>query len=159
MPDETFSTLIPQHGDTPEILRLKLGVAASRLVAALPSSVSVDVAATRSVAENLLVLVQQLVPLPVSVRCLENYCYGAYWQQVTYSPTYFRRANVWGATLAGVANQAPMRLRHGTNDNRILNPGQMLTIEAPPGQQLNLQAFQFYGGYYYYGDSLAWELY
>jgi len=131
MSQENFSTLIPQQGDTPEILRMKHAFAAARVVE----------------------------PATVTVRCLESYASGASWQPVASTPTYFRKAIVWGATLAGNANQSLMRLRHGTNDNRLISPGQMVVIEAPPGQQLNLQAFQYYGGNYYYGDSLAWELY
>ena len=131
MPQENFSTLIPQQGDTPEILRMKHAFAAARVVE----------------------------PATVTVRFLECFGYGESWQPVVSTPTYFRRAYVWGGTLAGAANHGTLRLRHGTNDNRLISPGQMLVIEALPGQQLNLQAFQFYGSYYYYADSLAWELY
>ena len=57
MPEETFSTLTPEHGDTPEILRLKLGAAAARLAALTQDNVAVDLAALRGTVDSLVPLV------------------------------------------------------------------------------------------------------
>jgi hypothetical protein len=130
MPQENFTTLIPQRGDPPEILRMKHAHAAARAVE----------------------------PVTVTARVVDNFSFGGVWQQAAGAPTYFRLAYVWGASMAGVNNMGAIRLRYGSNDNRIINPGQMIVIEAPPGLQLNLQDFQYNGGYYY-GDHLTWELY
>ena len=156
MPEETFSTLTPEHGDTPEILRLKLGVAASRLAAGLQDGVAVDLATLRGTVDSLLPLLQQLVPLPVPARFLEFVCTGEA-QALATTPTYFRKALFWGANLAGTNNTLVLRLLHGSNGNRLITSGQMVEIEAPPGQVLDLQAFQLSGGYD--GDALAVELY
>ena len=156
MPEETFSTLTPEHGDTPEILRLKLGVAASRLAAGLQDGVAVDLATLRGTVDSLLPLLQQLVPLPVPARFLEFVCTGEA-QALATTPTYFRKALFWGANLAGTNNTLVLRLLHGSNGNRLITSGQMVEIEAPAGQVLDLQAFQLSGGYI--GDALAVELY
>ena len=157
MSEEAFSTLTPEHGDTPEILRLKLGVAASRLAAVLQDGVAVDLAALRSTVESLLPLVQQLVPLPVAPRTLE---FVRTWdpQPFVSVPTYFRKACIWAASLAGVPTSLSVRLLCGTNANRIILAGQMVAIEAPPGLVLNLQDFSMAGGYFY-TDIVTVELY
>ena len=156
MSEETFSTLNPQVGDPPEVLRMKLGVAAARLAALTQDHVAVDLAALRGTVDSLLPLLQQLVPLPVPARCLEFLCTGEA-QPLATTPTYFRKALFWGANLAGTNNALVLRLLHGTNGNRLITSGQMVEIEAPAGQVLDLQAFQLSGGYI--GDALAVELY
>ena len=156
MPEETFSTLTPEHGDTPEILRLKLGAAAARVASLTQNSLAADLAALRGTVESLLPLLQQLVPLPVPARFLEFLCTGEA-QPLATTPTYFRKALFWGANLAGTNNTLVLRLLHGINGNRLITSGQMVEIEAPAGQVLDLQAFQLSGGYD--GDALAVELY
>ena len=157
MPEETFSTLTPEHGDTPEILRLKLGAAAARLATLTQDNVAVDLAALRGTVESLVPLVQQLAPLPVAPRTLE---FVRTWdpQPFVSVPTYFRKACFWAASLAGVPTSLPVRLLCGTNANRIILAGQMVAIEAPPGLVLNLQDFSMAGGYFY-TDIVTVELY
>ena len=157
MPEETFSTLTPEHGDTPEILRLKLGAAAARLAALTQDNVVVDLAALRGTVESLVPLVQQLVPLPVAPRCSQFYRYGDP-QPFTGTPTYFRKGYFWAASLSGTPTVLPIRLYYGGNGNRVILPGQMAEFEAPPGQMLNLQDFSMAGGYFYY-DCVSVELY
>ena len=157
MSEENFSTLIPQQGDPPEILRMKLGVAAARLAALTQDSVAVDLAALRGAAESLVPLVEQLVPLRVVPRTLEILRTGNV-QTFTDTPTYFRKACIWAASLAGAPTSLSLRLLCGTNANRVIQPGQMVVIEAPPGQVLNLQNFSMSGGYFY-TDTVTVELY
>ena len=157
MPEENFSTLIPQQGDTPEILRLKLGVAAARVAALTQDSVTVDLAALRSAVESLIPLAQQLAPLPVSPRCWQFYR-STDPQPFIDTPTYFRKGFFWVASLSGTPTSLPLRLYYGQNGNRIILPGQMVEFDAGPGQMLNLQDFRMAGGYFYY-DVVTVELY
>ena len=157
MPEENFSTLIPQQGDPPEILRMKLGVAAARLAALTQDSVAVDLTALRSAVESLIPLAQQLAPLPVSPRCWQFYR-SADPQPFIDTPTYFRKGFFWAASLNGTPTSLPLRLYYGLNGNRIILPGQMVEFDAGPGQMLNLQDFRMAGGYFYY-DVVTVELY
>jgi len=157
MPEENFSSLIPQQGDTPEILRMKLGVAAGRLAALVQDDVSVDLAALRGAVESLVPLAQQLAPLPVAPRCWQFYR-SADPQPFIDTPTYFRKGYFWAASLTGTPTVLPIRLYYGGNGNRVILPGQMAEFEAPAGQMLNLQDFRMAGGYFYY-DVVSVELY
>ena len=157
MSEEAFSTLTPEHGDTPEILRLKLGVAASRLAAGLQDGVVVDLAALRGTVDSLVPLLQQLAPLPVAPRCWQFYR-SADPQPFIDTPTYFRKGFFWAASLSGTPTSLPVRLYYGLNGNRIIVPGQVAEFEAGPGQMLNLQDFRMAGGYFYY-DVVSVELY
>jgi len=157
MSEEAFSTLTPEHGDTPEILRLKLGVAASRLAAGLQDGVVVDLAALRGTVDSLVPLLQQLAPLPVAPRCWQFYR-NADPQPFIDTPTYFRKGFFWAASLSGTPTVLPLRLYYGSNGNRTILPGQMAEFEAPAGQMLNLQDFRMAGGYFYY-DVVSVELY
>ena len=179
MPEENFSTLIPQQGDPPEVLRMKLGVAAARLASAFGDGVAVDLAAVKSGVEalvscgfgsvandlgllrtsvdTLLSLAQQLVPLPVIPRCWQFHR-TADPQPLINTPTYFRKGYFYGSTLEGVANVLPVRLYYGDNGNRVLLPGQVVLFEAGPGQVFDLENFSMAGGYFY-AECVSVELY
>ena len=128
MPEENFSSLIPQQGDTPEILRVKHAQAAARLVE----------------------------PAAANVTVLQFYAGGGGLPLVD-TPTYFRKAIIWGGTRVGGANTCPIRLTFLTNSTRLIFPNTTVTIEALPGQKLNLQDFSMSNTGY--ADFLTFELY
>ncbi len=129
MADEVYPSLIPQVGDSPDILRGKLAFSAGRLI------------------EGAL-----LTPMIV-----EHICAGSLSEIVIGVPTYFRKAVVWAARANGTANSTSIRLKIGTNNNRLLSPGQSVELNALPGQKLNLQDYTVTAGYG--GDALTFELY
>ena len=136
MSEENFASLIPQRNDSADIVRVKQAHAAARLIE--PAVMS---------------------PLFLEVSTeWDGISEMGEWQPVVANPIYFRKALVWGARLEdGQANTIAVRLRHGDNANRIVNPGEMIVIEALPGQKLNLQGFFIMPGYG--TDVLAFELY
>lgn len=129
MADEVYSSLLPQIGDPPEVLRGKHAFAAARLIEGVA-----------------------LTPV-----ILEHITAGSSPEQVTMSTTYFRKAIVWAARASGTANANTMRLKVGTNNNRLLASGQSIQLEAPAGQKLNLADFTMTATYG--GDALTFELY
>ena len=128
MPEENFSSLIPQQGDTPEILRVKHAQAAARLVE----------------------------PAAANVTVREFYT-GSGGLPLVDTPTYFRKAIIFGGTQGGAGNTCPIRLTFLTNSTRLIFPNTTVTIEALPGQKLNLQDFSMSNTGY--ADFLTFELY
>ena len=129
MPDDSYNSLVPQVGDSPDVLRGKHAFSAARLIEGAP-----------------------LTPTIV-----EHICAGSSPEQVIAVATYFRKAIVWAARANATANAGSMRLKVGTNNNRLLSPGQSLQIDAPAGQKLNLQDFTMTA--VYGADALTFELY
>lgn len=134
MSEENFSTLIPQRNDSVDIVRLKHAQAAARLIepAAVPATI-----------------------LEVTTCLQVGWDWD--WRPAVSVPTYFRKALVWGASLDGHPNTTALRLRYGANANRIINPGEMIVIEAMPGQKLNLADFLIFPSYQ--TDVFTFELY
>lgn len=129
MSDEAYPSLIPQVGDSPDILRGKLAFSAGRLIEGAPLTLTI----------------------------VEHICAGSSPEIVIGVPTYFRKAVVWAARANGTANSTYLRLKVGTNNNRNLAPGQSVELNALPGQKLNLADFTLTAGYG--GDALTFELY
>ena len=129
MADEVYSSLVPQIGDSPDVLRGKHAAAAARLIEGAA----------------------------VTPTIVEHICAGSSPEQVIGVATYFRKAVVWAARANATGNAGLMRLKVGTNNNRLLSSGQSLQLDALPGQKLNLQDFTMTA--VYGGDALTFELY
>ena len=129
MADDSYSSLIPQVGDSPDVLRGKLAFSAGRLIEGAPVTPSI----------------------------VEHICAGSTPEQVIGVATYFRKAIVWAARANATANAGNRRLKVGTNNNRLLASGQSIQLDAPPGQKLNLQDLSMTA--VYGGDALTFELY